>query len=328
MVGRADPTVYDWGMEPSNTHDLNALSLPDFADFLRQSGYPRRLIELARDEDLSSTPHDWTGELMFAPSDQRRVQMRSRAIGIIAGIEFLPDLIEVFSPLGQIQCKPLLSDGDEIDQGRVIAELTGNARAIVAIERTMLNLFSRMSGIATHTNAFVTLAKSTNAQICDTRKTTPGLRAFEKYSVRCGGGTTHRMGLFDALLIKDNHLAGINNQDLGAKIESAVRSIRGTDTDTSLWFVQVEVDRLDQLGKVLEIKPGLVDMVLLDNMTTDELHKAVAMRNEIGSSMLLEASGSVTIDTVGAIAHSGVDRISIGGLTHQAQSIDLGFDAI
>jgi len=312
-------------MEQVDAHDPNTLTIAQFADFLRQSGLPQRLIELARDEDLGESLHDWTGEEMFSDLDTRRVHLNSRSAGIIAGLEFLPDLVGVFARPGEIQCDPRVSDGDTIEPGTRIAELSGNARAIVRLERTMLNLLSRMSGIASRTHDFVSLVKGTNAKICDTRKTTPGLRAFEKYSVRCGGGTTHRMGLHDAILIKDNHLDGIKDQDLATRIASL--AYKGENKGTTLWFVEVEVDRLEQFEKVLEIKPGVVDMVLLDNMNTDELARAVHMRDQRGVFIELEASGGVTEETVSASASTGVDRISIGGLTHQAVSLDLGLDA-
>lgn len=317
-------------MEQVDTSDLNSLTLADFASQLRQSGYPRRLIELARDEDLGDPGHDWTGELMFGPDDHRRVQLRARDHGVLAGITFMDDLLEVFDPSGTVQWKPMLVDGEKLSPGSVIAELWGNARTVVAIERTMLNLISRMSGIASLTKKYTSLVSGTNAKICDTRKTTPGLRVFEKFAVRCGGGTTHRMGLNDAVLIKDNHLAGIAGEDIAAKVESIVDQI--SSQGTKLWFVQIEVDTLEQFEQVLKAKPGTVDIVLLDNMTTEELMKAVEIRNASkasgGASPLLEASGGVSMQTVQAIAQCNVDRISIGGLTHQAQSLDIGLDTV
>ena len=313
-------------MEPTQTNDLNELTLPELASFLRQSGHPRRLIQLAYDEDLSDPPRDWTGEMMLAPDQQGRVQMRVREPGIVSGIAFLGDLMEVFAPSGQIQWDAKVADGESIAPGTVLAEFAGNARAIVALERTMLNLIARLSGIATRTAEFVSLVQGTQAKICDTRKTTPGLRAFEKYAVRCGGGTTHRMGLYDAVLIKDNHLAQINLQDLATRIEDAAYMTQSKGA--AVWFVQVEVDTLEQLTRVLEIQAGVVDIVLLDNMTTDQLARAVCLRDESGSSILLEASGGVSYETCRDIARCGVDRISIGGLTHQAQSLDIGLDAV
>ncbi|MEX0876975.1 MAG: carboxylating nicotinate-nucleotide diphosphorylase [Phycisphaerales bacterium] len=308
------------------TIDLNALSLGGFAEHLRGTGAPRRLLELAHDEDLGDPPCDATGELMLGETDTRRVQVRSRSAGIVSGLAFLPDLIEVFADKGQITCWPHLEDGQAIEPGSVLAELSGDARAIVRIERTLLNLIARMSGIATRTAEFVGLVDGTTARICDTRKTTPGLRAFEKYAVRCGGGTTHRMGLYDAVLIKDNHLAGMAESDYAAALTRVAAAARGRERP--VWFVQVEVDTLDQLARVLSAPQGTVDMVLLDNMGTDQLRRAVEMRDAAGSGPLLEASGGVSRESVREIAQTGVDRISIGGLTHQAQSLDLGLDAV
>lgn len=328
-----DARGVQFGMEPSPNHsrfiDPNGLSLDDFADRLRQRGHIRQLIELARDEDLGSPTHDWTGELMFAPSDQRRIVMRAREPGIVSGLTFLRDILEVFDPDQGVDSTVEARDGDRIKPGDILAAFTGNARTIVAFERTMLNLISRMSGIATRTRSFVDCVADTEAQVCDTRKTTPGLRDFEKFAVRCGGGTTHRMGLNDAVLIKDNHLAGLAGDDLKTKIESLARRVNQirSEQGEELWFVQIEVDRMDQFEQVLDAEPGSVDMVLLDNMKPAMLRCAVEMRDERGSRIQLEASGGVTMETVGEIARSGVDRISIGGLTHQATSLDFGFDA-
>jgi len=313
-------------MERTDTQELNGLSLAGFADFLRDSGFPRRLIELARDEDLSLDPHDWTGELMFGPDERRRVVMRSRESGVAAGLAFVPDLVEAFADPEQIEWELALKDGEPIEPGTVLAEFTGNARTIVRLERTMLNLIARMCSIATLTRSFVTLVEGTKASICDTRKTTPGLRAFEKYAVRCGGGTTHRMGLSDALLIKDNHLAGVEPGDLADRIRSCAHRLQTQDIRVS--FVMVEVDTLGQFESMLGVDDGLVDIVLLDNMNPDQLAKAVSLRDASGRTLLLEASGGVNKDTVSAIARTGVDRISIGALTHQAQSLDIGLDAM
>jgi nicotinate-nucleotide pyrophosphorylase (carboxylating) len=330
MVGRVDPKVYDCGMEhmhnQTDIQDYNSLSLPELAGLLRQSGRTRRLLNLAREEDLGDPLHDWTGELMFQSDDQRAVVMRSRDSGIVSGIEFLADLVETFSPDGDIQWDAKVADGEEIEHGVVLARLSGNARALVQLERTMLNLISRMSGIATHTKEYVSLVEGTNARICDTRKTTPGIRAFEKYAVRCGGGTTHRMGLYDAVLIKDNHLAGVEAVNIATQIQNGVYKIRREGAKLS--FVQVEVDTLDQLSEVFAIEAGVVNIVLLDNMNTDQLSEAVRVRDKCDQGVLLEASGGISRETVRGIAKTGVDRISIGGLTHQAQSLDIGLDTV
>lgn len=306
--------------------DPNDLSLNDFAQQLRRGGFIDRLLNLARDEDMGVPARDLTGELMFAPSDTREVLLRARQDGIAAGLAFMPDLIAVFSAENDIEHEIMLRDGDAVRAGVTMARLKGNAREIVAMERTMLNLLSRMCGIATLTSAYVDLVAGMSAKICDTRKTTPGLRVLEKYAVRCGGGTTHRMGLHDAVLIKDNHIAGLSEKELATKLRDLTYTMTGSDAP--IWFVQVEVDSLDQLRAVLTAESGMGDIVLLDNMTPEMLREAVAIRDESGVRVLLEASGGVNQRTVRAIAETGVERISVGSLTHQAQSIDLGLDSV
>lgn len=305
--------------------DPNDLSLNDFAQQLRRGGLVDRLINLARDEDMGVPARDWTGELMFAPDETREVHLRARQEGVASGLAFLPDMIAVFSAGNDIEHETLIDDGDPIEPGSTLASLRGNARELVAMERTMLNLISRMCGIATLTRDYVALVEGTGARICDTRKTTPGLRAFEKYAVRCGGGTTHRMGLHDAVLIKDNHIAGLSSDELATKLRDLSYTI--ADRKAPLWFVQVEVDSLDQLRAVLSVESGVGDIVLLDNMAPEALREAVSLRDVSGRDLLLEASGGVNEATVRAIAESGVERISIGSLTHQARSIDLGLDS-
>lgn len=304
--------------------DPNALSLNDFAQQLRHVGLADRLLNLARDEDMGVPARDWTGELMFAPADMREVCLRAREPGVVSGLCFLPDLIAVFSPDNDIEHELHIADGQPIAPGDTLATLRGNARAIVALERTMLNLISRMSGIATRTRRFVGLVQGTGAKVCDTRKTTPGLRVFEKYAVRCGGGTTHRIGLYDAVLIKDNHIAGCTPDQIATRLREVAYTL--SERSARLRFVQIEVDTLDQLDRVLDVCSGIVEIILLDNMSPDQLAQGVRMRDERGIGVLLEASGGVNEQTIVAIAGSGVDRISVGGLTHQARSLDLGLD--
>ena len=306
--------------------DPNTLSLKEFAEHLRQGDLVERLLKLAHDEDLGPEGRDWTGQLMFKPDSTRKVQLNTREAGVLAGTAFIPDLLRVFCPNGDVECRTYIGDGARIEVGACIASLKGNARSIVKLERTMLNLLSRMCGIATRVHSFVELVKQTNTKICDTRKTTPGLRVFEKYAVRCGGGHTHRMGLYDAVLIKDNHIAGLSSDQLATSLRHTAYEL--LESGARLQFVQVEVDTLEQLQAVLTAGSGIVEIILLDNMAPDVLAEAVALRDQQGSSVLLEASGGVTEKTVTAIAQTGVDRISIGGLTHQAQSLDLGLDAV
>lgn len=307
--------------------DPNAVTLPELAGAISRTGQVRRLLELAKDEDLGVPAHDLTGELVFTPTDRERVRLVARGSGVAAGLAFVPEAVSVFADEGEpIAVTSVRNDGEPIAPGDVLAELEGSARAIVRIERTMLNLVARLCGVATRTAAFVRAVDGTGARICDTRKTTPGMRLLEKYAVRCGGGVCHRLGLHDAVLVKDNHIAGIRPEELAdllARVATRAKSAGGV-----LRFVQVEADTLDQLDRVLGLPAGLVDMVLLDNMGPDLLREGVRRRDERSPRTVLEASGGVTMETVRAIAATGVDRISVGGLTHQAVSLDLGLDAV
>jgi len=314
-------------MEPLSAIDPNAVPLPDLAVAIARTGLVRRLLELARDEDLGVPPRDPTGELIFERSDRRRVRLAARSAGVAAGLAFVPEVVSVFAESGEpIGFTATVHDGAAIRPGDTLAELEGSARALVRIERTMLNLTARLSGVATRTGLFVRAVEGTGSRICDTRKTTPGMRLLEKYAVRCGGGVCHRMGLHDAVLIKDNHIAGLSASELSETLARVATRAKGHGG--VLRFVQVEVDTLDQLDHVLGLPAGLIDMVLLDNMGPDLLAEAVRRRNERCPRLITEASGGVTLDTVRAIAETGVDRVSVGGLTHQAVSLDLGLDAV
>jgi nicotinate-nucleotide pyrophosphorylase (carboxylating) len=187
----------------------------------------------------------------------------------------------------------------------------------------MLNLLGRACGVASLARRFVDAVDGTCAVICDTRKTIPGLRSLDKYAVRCGGGVLHRCGLHDAALYKDNHLAGVAAPDLASVITAAARAARD---EGPLRFVEVEVDSLRQLEAVLTVDAGVVDIVLLDNMSLEQLRAAVAMRDERRDEMLLEASGGITLARVRDVAETGVDRISAGALTHAAPALDVGLD--
>jgi nicotinate-nucleotide pyrophosphorylase (carboxylating) len=230
--------------------------------------------------------------------------------------------------------RPLANDGDAVQAGAALAEIAGEARDLLTAERLLLNLVGRLSGIATLTRQYVDAIAGTRARIYDTRKTTPGLRRLEKYAVRCGGGTNHRTGLFDAVLIKDNHLAFAAAAHVAATPREAVERARQfvAETASSLEaspdgkpaiLIEVEVDTLDQLRDVL---PALPDIVLLDNMPPDVLREAVALRDAAAPQVELEASGGISLHSVRAAAESGVERISVGGLTHSASSLDVGLD--
>ena len=217
-------------------------------------------------------------------------------------------------------------DGDAVPANTVIARLKGSKRQLLAVERPALNLLGRLSGVASTAASFVTAAGSplpVKAKVYDTRKTLPGLRVLEKYATRCGGAMCHRTGLFDAVLIKDNHIAGIGLDGLVRVLSETAKRAKA---DYSPEFVEVEVDTLDQLARVLTVPPGLVDVVLLDNMSPIQLRQAVSMRDKTGSRIELEASGGVRLDTVRTIAETGVDRISAGAITHSAPWLDVALE--
>ncbi|MDH4385172.1 MAG: carboxylating nicotinate-nucleotide diphosphorylase [Caulobacter sp.] len=235
-----------------------------------------------------------------------------RKDGRISGLACARLAIHALDPTASFEAR--LSDGDDAPAGTVLARVEANARALLSAERTALNLLGRMSGIATLTRAYVRAAAGTAAKITDTRKTTPGLRALEKYAVRCGGGVNHRFGLDDAILIKDNHVAACGG--VIPAIERA-RAFAG-----HLVKVECEVDSLAQLEEALGAGP---DVIMLDNFSLADLERAVSMAS---GRVVLEASGGVNLETVAAIAATGVDVISVGALTHSAPVLDIGLDAV
>lgn len=284
----------------------------------------RQLIRLAVREDLGRQ-NDWTTVALVDPEQQGRANIVAREAGVAAGLRAIPVIIEEMQTA--ITCDFYAEDGDRVAAGSMLAELSGSARDLLTCERLLLNFIGRLSGIATLSRTFVEQLAGTNARIYDTRKTTPGWRRLEKYAVRCGGGRNHRTGLFDAILIKDNHLAMTGAQNLTPA--DAVRRIRQFVRDavseglTSSMLVEIEVDSLNQFDEVLAAHP---DIVLLDNMRLDELRQAVTERNALAPEIELEASGGVTLETVRQIALTGVDRISAGSLTHAACSLDVALD--
>jgi len=234
----------------------------------------------------------------------------ARKPGVIAGVDVAAAAFHYLDP--NVKFEILASDGVRVESGTKIARVSGSARALLSAERVALNFLGRLSGIATLTRRYVDAVAGTRAQIVDTRKTTPGLRALEKYAVRAGGGMNHRIGLFDAVLIKDNHIAVAGG--IGPAI-AAARAHVG-----HMVKIEVEVDTLEQLAEALEHQ---IDAVLLDNMTPDQLAEAVRLVN---GRAITEASGGVNLDTVRAIAEAGVDLISVGALTHSATVLDVGLD--
>ncbi len=290
---------------------------------LRASGLIERLLELARDEDLHPTGRDVTADAMALGPGTDRYELRFRDAGVAAGLQAVPDVIDAFGV--RVSFETAADDGDTIERGSRGGTLTGDRADVVLVERTVLNLIGRLSGIATRTATFVRAVEGTGAVVCDTRKTTPGLRAFEKYAVVCGGGTAHRFSLGDAVLIKDNHIAGLTPNELTAGLLSA--ATRARRCEPAPRFVEVEVDSLQQLDAVLAVDPGLIDYVLLDNFTPNDLREACSRRARSASRPAFEASGGITLETIRAVAETGVERISVGGLTHQAVSLDVGLDA-
>jgi nicotinate-nucleotide pyrophosphorylase (carboxylating) len=278
------------------------------------------LLTLAIAEDLGQQG-DMTTKALVPADAVGRASIVVRQTGIVAGLVGVATAIEQFDP--RLRWSPQVEDGRRVPRGEQIGVIEGPAQGLLAAERVLLNFLGRLSGIATLTRKYVDAVAGTKARIYDTRKTTPGWRRLEKYAVRCGGGWNHRTGLFEAVLIKDNHLA------LGAQLTpqglarytpaEAVRLARAAGPG----IVEVEVDTLRQLDEVLPARP---DLVLLDNMGPGDLREAVARRNLRGQGIELEASGGVDLHSVRRIAETGVDRISVGALTHSAVALDIGLD--
>ncbi len=287
----------------------------------------RQIVRAAVLEDVD-TGYDWTTVALAPRESIGTATVVARRAGVIAG---LPTAAVVCDEMNkQLQFSALVTDGACVTAGERIAEMTGPVRSLLAAERIVLNFLGRLSGIATLTRQYVEAIAGTRARIYDTRKTTPGWRRLEKYAVRCGGGHNHRAGLFDAILIKDNHVGFLSGGDSSAATPAqAVDAARqflvktfASDPRAEM-IVEVEVDRLDQLDSVLQASP---DIVLLDNMSLDELRAAIAMRDAMALGVELEASGGVNLQTVRAVAETGIDRISVGALTHSAPAHDLSLD--
>lgn len=292
--------------------------VPNLADYIDEDALTQ-LIETARLEDLGPDGLDATSACFIDEQATGSAAFVNREMGTIAGLSALKTICKVYST--RVTYSLHHSDGDIVRPGKPLATIAGPMRDLLAIERVALNIMTHLSGIATLTAKYAAKCQGTNASIYDTRKTLPGLRGLQKYAVTCGGGKTHRMGLYDAVLIKDNHLAGTPLDRLAAKLTESARHAR--KTIPGLKFVMVEVDTLDQFSEVIKAP---IDIVLLDNMPLSTLTQAVAMRDQQAPAIQLEASGGVNLDTVGHIAQTGVDRISVGALTHSASSLDIGLD--
>ena len=279
------------------------------------------IIQLAVEEDLGKA--DITSELLFENDAVSRWSIITREEIVVCGMVVIKEILKRYDP--RLKLKVYVKDGKSAYVGCKIGVIEGPLRSMLSAERVILNFLQRMSGIATTTRKYVRAVQGTKAKIYDTRKTTPGWRILEKYSVRCGGGYNHRLGLYDAVLIKDNHLAqlGRNFYPKLRKLIERARKVKGAK------FIAVEVDHVDdQLNYVLKI-PG-IDIVLLDNMGQWQLKHAVEMRNAMcgkDGKPLLEASGNITLSNVSAIANCGIDRIAVGAITHSAAAVDIGLDS-
>jgi nicotinate-nucleotide pyrophosphorylase (carboxylating) len=315
--------------------DWNSLDLASLFDALVRMD-AEALVERALAEDLGTgdfhadITRDRTREmtrdltsLVSIPADARgSATIGCRGEGVVAGLR----VAEIVARRAGLSFVAHVEDGARVVPGARVATVGGNLRTLLSHERTMLNFLTLLSGNATLAARFVDAVRGTRAAICDTRKTVPGLRTMQKYATRCGGATLHRIGLFDAVLLKDNHLGAFAAGTLAERVRDASRRARATGRAA---FIECEVDTLAQLDELLALcaqEPGALDMILLDNMDPATLAEAVRRRDARAPRVLLEASGGVQLETVRRIAESGVDRISVGAITHSAPALDLGLD--
>ena len=265
------------------------------------------LVKAALAEDLAGGV-DVTSVATIAADAELKAEFVARESGVVVGIEMAK---AVLTEVGVAGIEILVQDGASVTAGDVLIKVTGNARAILLAERTALNFLGHLSGIATLTNQWVNAIAGTKCEIRDTRKTTPGWRELEKFAVRMGGGTNHRMSLSDAALIKDNHIAAAGG------VKAAFNAVRSAFPTAP---IEIEVDTLEQLAEVLPLKP---DLVLLDNMSPEQCRSAVSL---VAGQTKLEASGGITLDKARSYAETGVDYLAIGALTHSAKNFDIGLD--
>jgi len=269
-------------------------------------------IRRALAEDLGAG--DITSEAFIPRSQRSQASIMAKEDCIVAGIAAAVEVFRQVDP--KINVRVLKNDGDRVARGQAVLRADGGTRALLAAERTALNFLQQLSGVATLTRKFVDAVAGTKAIILDTRKTTPGLREFERAAVRAGGGTNHRFGLFDQVLAKDNHLAVTND---APSLQAAIDRAKSIKPDVT---VEIEADTLDQVRLLCDLRG--IDIILLDNMSPDQMREAVRIRGD--RPILLEASGGVDLQTVRAIAETGVDRISVGALTHSARAADFSME--
>ncbi len=293
-----------------------------------------KLIAMSLQEDVGadniSAGIDCTTDAIVPHEATAKAGFVSRDEGVVCGVEVCKLAIEKFAP--KLSLDVQAADGERIKPQQTIAVMSGPAHDILTMERTCLNFMCRLSGISSLTFQYVTEIAGTQATVLDTRKTTPGWRRLEKYAVACGGGDNHRMGLYDAVMIKDNHLAFYRSmvEDSADTIPNSIKLARAWINEHQAdlpngkkTIIQLEVDTLKQLATGLATD---CDIILLDNMAPETLVEAVAMRNQAAPKILLEASGGVNLKTIGTIAQTGVERISVGALTHSAENFDIGLD--
>jgi nicotinate-nucleotide pyrophosphorylase (carboxylating) len=284
------------------------------------SAYLRRLVEIARDEDLAGlglrdkprkTGDRSTGSISITPR-QSSADLVAREPLVVCGLPLVPLILKVYG--GNAVAQLRTRDGAALKRGDILATLTGDPRVLLAAERIVLNFLQRLSGVASQTKLYADALGSSRTRLLDIRKTTPGYRMLEKYAVACGGGWNHRLGLFDRVMLKDNHLALLGSHD---DLAAAVARAKKAAPDLA---VEVEVDRLDQIPPVLAAG---ADIILLDNFTPAQLRKAIAL---IGGQAFTEASGGITLKTLPKLANLGLDFASTGALVHQSTWVDIGLD--
>jgi nicotinate-nucleotide pyrophosphorylase (carboxylating) len=284
----------------------------------------RQLVRLAIREDLGRL-HDWTTLSLIAADLTGSARVVTRQSGVAAGLKTCHVVLHEVNACAIFDSA--VEDGQALQSGDILGHVHGNVRDVLTSERIMLNVLGRLCGVASHTKRYVDAIAGTKARIYDTRKTTPGWRRLEKLAVSCGGGFNHRTGLFDAILIKDNHLAfaGLESNPAEAvrRAKAFVIATAPHYPELAQMLIEIEVDTIQQLQDVLLADP---DIILLDNMTVEQLRAAVALRNAARSHAQLEASGGITLQSLHQVAETGVDRISVGALTHSAIALDIGLD--
>jgi nicotinate-nucleotide pyrophosphorylase (carboxylating) len=296
-----------------------ALQFPKFEDI-------RDIIRLAQQEDLGGD--DVTSRLMIAGDAVGVGTLMQKEVGVTCGLPLVEMICRMYDE--RLRVEPIPGFHLDVIEGRFsdarslpLARIRGPVRSLLSAERVILNFLQHLAGVATQTHRFVRRVQGTTARIYDTRKTLPGLRVLDKYAVRCGGGHNHRMGLFDGLLIKDNHLAGVPLTELSGYLSQAIARSRGESPDR---LVEIEVQNLEQFREMLKLDG--VEVILLDNLDCPRMQTAVELRDRAGKKgkIELEASGGVTLETVRSIAVTGVDRISVGALTHSAPALDISME--